>query len=142
LQYDYEIARNEVNLLKEKIPIHLSQHPFNSQSIVQSPMINSLPKSNLQQQLYSQYKKIIEHTKENRLKIYCQSAKMKIKHCQKQLNLTMDETWKINKILSPQHKQLTPIMLDIMDKCLTNITARIACIYNFKRKIFDVKSTV
>lgn len=126
-------------MLKDKIPMHLSLHPFDSQSIVQLPFTNKMSKPTLQQQLYFQYKTIMKEVKMNRLNNYFSSFERQICHYQQQFQQEMNEIERINRSL-PRNQQLSGIMRTLIDERLANITARTESMYKFKEELFHLKS--
>ncbi|CAF1265428.1 unnamed protein product [Adineta steineri] len=136
---NYETKKYELNLLKDKIPTYLSTHSFDSQSIIESPLINTIRNPSLRQQLYVQYKTLMEQIKNRMLNVYLESIEQQMHDYQMKLNKEMDKFWEINKTL-PQSQQLTSIMQNLIDQRLSNITSRMTCIHKYKTELFDIKA--
>lgn len=140
LKYKQEITKNNVDFLNQTIPIHLSTDPpFDGRSLVQAPMINSIYKPSLQQELYRDYKIITQHNREHRLNNYMKILEDQICHYDKSFNRIIDKIYRINSSVEPD-QQLTSIMLKIIDQRLNNITTFIRTIYKFKRQLVALKS--
>ncbi|CAF1339014.1 unnamed protein product [Adineta steineri] len=139
LKSNHETLRYELNLLKDKIPTYLSTHPFDSQSLIESPLINSTRNPSLRQQLYILYKNLMEQIKNKMLNVYLESIEQQASDYQMKLNKEIDKIWEINKTLS-QNQQLTSIMPTLIDQRLSNITSRMICIHKYKTKLFDIKA--
>ena len=139
LKHVQETTKNIVHFLKETNTIYLSSYPpFDSHAIVQAPMINSIWKPSLQQELFMHYKMITELARLNQLDIYMKSLEEQMNYYEKQLHSIIDKIWKLNKSL-PSHQQLTPTMLKLIDQRFNNMTAYIECIYKFKRHLIHLR---
>ena len=135
LKYKQEITKSNVNFLIETVPIHLSVHPpFDSHSLVRAPIINSLHKPYLQQELYIDYKKISERARTNQLNVYTKTLENQMYYLEKQLNQIVDKVYKINSSIQSTNEHLSSIMLNMIDQHLNNITAYIQSIYKFNEK--------
>ncbi|CAF1506721.1 unnamed protein product [Adineta ricciae] len=134
LNYKFETAKHEWNLLNEKILIHLIDRPFDGQAILQSTLINAMREPNLRLQLHMQYHNIYEHVKNNKLNVYMNKVKDEIPTQGNIFNEQMDKLWENNKSNSCDQR-LSYILSNIIDRRLANITARVGCIYHYKRKL-------
>ena len=139
LKYEQEITRHEVHFLKQRLSSHIASHPFRSQPIAQSSLIDSINNSDLRQQLYKQYKSVAEQARTTMMNVYMESAEGQMSQSDKQFSIEMNEMWKVNKSL-PLDQQFTQVMLNLIDQRLANITARIKCVYKFKTDLLHVKS--
>jgi hypothetical protein len=64
-----------------------------------------------------------------------------MQQCQKQFDVEMKQLWKTERTL-PTEQQLTSTMQNLIDQHLTNISARIECIYKFKFNLLQNKLNV
>lgn len=139
LKYKHEITKSTVAFFKETIQIHLSTDPpFDSHSLVKAPMINSIYKPSLQEELYKDYKLITQQAKTNRLDIYMKTLENQIDHYEKHFNRIIDKIYKINSSIPP-HQQLTSNMLHIIDQRLHNMTTYIQTLYRYKTEMVELK---
>ncbi|CAF1389602.1 unnamed protein product [Adineta steineri] len=141
LKCDQDMTKYEVILLKEKITIHLASHPFERESIAQSPLINSIRDTKVREQVYKQYKNTAEQARIKMMTIYMECAEGQKQQCQTQYDIEMKEAYKIQRDL-PSDQQLTKLMWNLIEQRLTNISARIECIYKFKTRLFHLQSTI
>ncbi|CAF1344517.1 unnamed protein product [Adineta steineri] len=141
LKCDQDMTKYEVILLKEKISIHLASHPFERESIAQSPLINSIRDTKVREQVYKQYKNTAEQARIKMMTIYMECAEGQKQQCQTQYDIEMKEAYKIQRDL-PSDQQLTKLMWNLIEQRLTNISARIECIYKFKTRLFHLQSTI
>ncbi|CAF1336806.1 unnamed protein product [Adineta steineri] len=138
LKSNHERLRCELNLLKDKIPTYLSIHSFDSQSIIESPLINTIRNPSLRQQLYILYKNLMEQIKSKMLNVYLESIEQQMDDYHMKFNKEIDNLWEINKTLA-QNQQLTSIMQNLIDQRLANIISRTKCIHKYKTELFDIK---
>ena len=141
LNYNKEMAKREVNLLKEKISSHITSHPFQSESIAQSSLIDTVKDSCKRQQLYQQSKNVAEEARTQMMATYMECAEEQMKQCQKQHDIELKDIWNMQKSL-PIDQQLTTLMQNLTEQRLVNITAQIECMYKFKTQLFRLKQTI
>ncbi|CAF1392726.1 unnamed protein product [Adineta steineri] len=138
LKSNHETKKYELNLLKDKMPTYLSAHSFDSRSIIESPLINTIRNPSLRQQLYMQYKNLMEQIQSKMLNVYLESIEQQASDYQMKFSKEITKLWGINKTL-PQNQQLTSIVQKLIDQRLLNIISRTKYIYEFKKELFNVK---
>ncbi|CAF4590717.1 unnamed protein product, partial [Rotaria sp. Silwood2] len=74
LKYDQEITRHKMIILKQRISLHKTLHPFEDQSITQLPFIDNINDPNIRQQLYKQYKNVTQQARVDIMTIYMKSV--------------------------------------------------------------------
>jgi hypothetical protein len=142
LKRNQELTKYEVNLLKEKISTYLPSHPFERESIIaQSSLIDHISNPRIRQQLYEQYKNVAEQARTNMMTVYMKCAEGQKQQCQNQYDIGLKEIYDIEKTLL-SHQRLTKAMWDLIEHILANISARIECVYKFKRQLFHLKSNI
>ncbi|UJR06554.1 hypothetical protein I4U23_010838 [Adineta vaga] len=140
MKTNLEKTKHELNLLKNNAFVHLSFHPFDHQSIVEIPQINCIEQPSLQEQLYEQYKIIVEHTKHNTYSNYISSIEKQISFYEKQFHNGKNELWKISRALRT-NDNFSSFMLHLIDQRLANINASMECINKYKTELFHTNST-
>ena len=138
LQYDQEMTKHEANFLKQQIPIHITSHPFEKESIAQLSFLDDIHDPIIRQQLYKQYKESAEQARMKMVDIYLECAEAQKNRCQQQFNVELKQMWN-NETALPSEQQLTPMMRNLIDQRLANITARIKCLYKFKIQLLQTK---
>jgi hypothetical protein len=142
LKRHQELTKYEVNLLKEKISTYLPSHPFERESsITQSSLIDRISTPKIRQQLYTQYKNVAEQARNNMMTVYMKCAEEQKQQCQIQYDMKLKEIYDIEKTL-PSYQRLTKTMWDLIEHILANMSARIECLYKFKRQLFHLKLNI
>ena len=140
LKSNQERTQYEVNLLKEKISTYIPSHPFERESIIaQSSLIDRISNPNIRQQRYKHYKHVAEQARNNMMTVSMQCAEGQKQQCQIQYDIALKEICDKEKIL-PSNQRLTKVMWDLIKQLSENISARIACVYKFKKQLFHLKS--
>ncbi|CAF1159227.1 unnamed protein product [Adineta ricciae] len=131
LKSHQEMTKYEVNFLKTKISLHFTSHPFECESIAQSSLINSLTNKELQTEFYKQLKDVAEQARTKMMNTYMECAEGQKQQTQKHFD---------NEIKDIQNtQQLTLSMWNIIKERLTNMSARIECLYKFKTELFRLQ---
>jgi len=134
------MTKHEANFLKQQIPIHIASHPFEKEPIAQLSLINDIGDPIIRQQLYKQYKETAEQGRKNMMAVYLECAEAQKDQCQQQLDVETKQIWDNETALPSEEQQpLTPMMRNLIDQRLANITARIECLYKFKIQLFQIK---
>lgn len=135
------MTKHEANFLKQKIPLHIASHPFEKESIAQLSIIDDICDPIIRQQLYRQYKDTAEQARIKMTNLSLKCAQEQRTRCQQQFDVEVEQMWNQEKTLSSK-QQLTQIMRNLIDQRLTNITARIECLYKFKIQLYQIKSNI
>lgn len=140
LKNNQEITKHEVKYFPLKISTYLTAHPFVNNSIVQLSLIDSSINSRIRQELYQQYKNVAEESQLKMMSIYMECAEKEMQQSQEQFDLQMKQLWEREKTFSSEEK-LTPLMYNLINERLANITARIEYLYHYKVQLHETKST-
>ncbi|CAF4930110.1 unnamed protein product [Rotaria socialis] len=92
----------------------------------------------MQEKFFKQYAEIESNTSTNKVTISLDLIKQHMHQCQKQLNKEFEQMWHNQRTFSPDQR-LTPTMVHLIDQRLTNIDARLKCIYTFKAQLLKIK---
>jgi len=133
------MTKHELQLLKKQIAHHQSSSSFDSLPISHVPLFDSINNANVRQQLYAQYRQVIEQSKMDMFNLYISSATTQTQHYQRQHNDQIEKMGLDQRSL-PQDQKLTPVMIDLIEQRANIITERIKCIYNFKAETLSVQS--
>jgi len=139
LKYNQEITKHEANFLKQQIPINLTTQPFEKHFIAtQVSFLNDISDPILRQQFYQQYKETAEQARIKMISTILECAEAQRDRYQQELKLETNQLWDAEK-LRPSNQQLTPMMRNLINQRLDNISARIECIYKLKLQLFQAK---
>jgi hypothetical protein len=130
-QQQQETTKQELHLLQKRIDHNSLSAQSSSLLISRVPLFDSINNVQVQEQLYTQYKKIIEQSKIDMFNLYISSATTQMNRYQSQYNDGIKKMWQDQRLLSDNRK-LTPAMIDLMEQRACIISERIKCIYNYK----------
>ncbi|CAF1427995.1 unnamed protein product [Adineta steineri] len=142
LKLNQEMTKHEVNLLKENILTYIPSHPFERESsIAQTSFIDRIHNPKIRQQLYKQYKNVAEQARNSMMTVYMNCAEGQKQQCQIQYDIGLKNIYDTENN-HPSHQRLTKSMWDLIEHLSANITARIECLYKFKKQLFQLKSNI
>lgn len=121
------MTKHEFELLEKQIAQHHHHHCpslFDNPSILRVPLFDSINNINIREQLYTEYRQIIEQSKKDMFNLYINSATKQMQRYQ------CEYTNEFQKI--QQDPNFTPFMFDLIERRGNIIAERIKCIYNFK----------
>jgi hypothetical protein len=139
-KYIQELAEQEYHLLKQQITYYNSpSQSFDSSSIAHSLLNDlSIQDKQMQQEYYQKCKALAEECRTNLFAMYMQAAEDQREEYKKKYEAN------VKKIFSSKHpslnndkeKQLSQIMIQLIDQRCQKISERIKCIYKFKAQSF------
>ena len=139
-KYEQETTEQEVNFLKQQINYYnSSSQSFQSSPIAQDPLINSLQNTEIEQELFQQYRKITEESRANIFALYLNTAEEQREEYKKKHEMNQKQMWDAYHSTS-ENEKITARMLDLMHQRSMKISERINCIYKFKIQSFVSKS--
>ncbi|CAF1063429.1 unnamed protein product [Rotaria magnacalcarata] len=134
-----ELSKYTCELLNQQLIHYNASTTFDQLPIAHVPLFDSICNINMQQDLYAQYRNIIEQTKTDMLTLYSQSAvDQKIRY-QKQYNDTMEKIQK-EQCLLPDEQKLIRKMLELIEQRAHIIEERFKCIHQFKVHNLSIQS--
>ena len=123
LKYRQEITRHEVDLIKRRIPMHLSRHQCAS-----SPLLDSITDPHMRQQLLRQYMDAAEQARTRMMADTMECADTQMRQCAKQFDAAIKDMWHGQRSL-PFDQRLTKVMCELIEQRLTNIHNRLERVY-------------
>ncbi|CAF3964179.1 unnamed protein product [Rotaria sp. Silwood1] len=138
-KYEQELTKQEFDLLQQKINYYNSPcQSFECSSISQSELIDSIQDPNIRQNLFNQYKKIAEQSRQDMFNLYLKSAKIQMDECKKKFDADMKKLW-YDRRSTADNKEISPLMINLIEQRCNIIADRIRCTYVVKAKSICVK---
>ncbi len=111
---------------------HKLPDSFNSIQFAALPsLIQTIDDPNHRQYLYDQYQKLLQKYQNDMMNISIKTAEEYMFQTQKSFDDQMNTMWQNQKDPS-FNQQFNPIMLNLIDQRLINITEKVQCLYNDK----------
>ncbi|CAM4969512.1 unnamed protein product [Rotaria socialis] len=115
-KYEQEMTEQEFNFLQQQIIYYKSpSQSFENSPIAQSRLINSIQNSELQQQLFNQYKQIAVQSKALLLDFYIKTAEEQRNEYRKKYNEDVKKMWSDHRTL-PDNENISLPMLDLINE--------------------------
>lgn len=137
-KYEQEMTEQEYSFLKERIAyFNLPSQSFQSSSLSDCPLINSIENTTIREHLYKQYKEVAEDARAKMFKLYLQTAEEQRNEYKKIYDKSMKEMWSNQNHPSKNPtKVLSKPMINLIDERCKKIGERIQCIYKYKAAQF------
>lgn len=118
---------------------HQSSPSFDSLPISHVSLFDSIDNADVREQLYTQYRQVIEQSGMDILNLYVNSGKTQMQHYQREHTNEIKRVWQVQRSL-PLDSKLTDIMMDLLEKRVDVIVERIKCIYNYRAQSLAIHS--
>ncbi len=129
-----------MQLLESRIAHHhQSSSSFDCLPISRVPLFDSINNADVREQLYTQYRQVIEQSKMDMFNLYTNSAKTQMQHYQREHNNEIEKMRQDQRSL-PLAQKLTRVMMDLIEKHADVIAERIKCIYNYRAQTLSMHS--
>lgn len=132
-----EIAQYELELLKKQI-IKDEDTPkiFHTLPFANVSLFDRIDHSDVRQELYTQYKAIIDQSRTSILQIYMLSATSQKERYHHKYHQGINAFWQNQRSLSNTQK-LSPMMIDLIERRSNIVAERIRCVYNYKIALLE-----
>lgn len=104
-------------------------------------MFDSVNDATFKQQLYNQYRQVIEQSKDEMMAVYITSAEAQMNYYHEQFNDKLKQVWHEQRSV-PIEQKLTKAKLDLIEQRYNNISERVKLLYKFKAHKFHLTSIV
>jgi len=131
-KYAQETAEQEVNLLQQKINYYNSPaQSFESSTLAQVTLIDSIQNATIRQQLFNRYKETTEKFKAKMFALYMKTAEDQRDEFNQKYEADVKKMWSDRRSF-PENEKIPLIMIELIEQRCKKISERIKCIYKFK----------
>lgn len=135
------MTRHELQLLEKRIAHHHStSSSFDQLPISHVPLFDSIDHVDIRQQLYTQYKEVIEQSKRDMFNLYTDTAKKQMQTYQQAYRDHLRKMWQEQHSLA-REEQLIPMMIDLIEQRTAIVADRLKSIYDFKTETLSIQSS-
>ena len=132
-KYTQELTEQEYHLLKQQITYYnLPNQSFECSPIASCPLIDSVQKSAIQQELYKEYKEVAEQSRNDLFNVYLSSAEEQREEYRKNYEDDLKQLSHDHGSSGDKQNIPPPMMIQLIKQRCNKISERIKCIYKFK----------
>jgi len=134
-KYEQETTEQELNFLKKQIDYYnLPSQSFLCSPIAQSPFIDSIQNPAIRQQLFKQYKEVVEQARANIFTLYMTTAEEQRDEYKQKYDTNKKKMMDAYHSSIGSNEQIDSIMLGLIHQCCQKMSERIQCLYKFKHQ--------
>jgi hypothetical protein len=131
-----------VKLLKERIAMNNPPHLFKCLQLPLPSFTDMITDENLRCRIRERHKRLIQQSKSNMMSLYIAVAEAQMRQTKIKFDRHMDKIWQNKKNTSEDNRLLSNVLINLIDRRLTNLTKRMDCVTNFKVNFFVQAPTV